>query len=108
MVCKEGLLDIRVDAVPDFYLVLAGPQTRVLYSRGENRPWLIDFAYLFEAPQLIAGLQRKKLKLGVATSVSNDLWHGAEIFPNASNPMLLLNSDQFSMLSLFSSIQCAG
>jgi hypothetical protein len=103
---KEGLLDIRVDAVPDFYMVLTGPQTKVLHSRGEDRPWLIDFAYLFKAASLIENLRLKQLKLGVATSVSKDLWHAAEVFPNGRNSSLTLTTGQCSMLSLFSSAPC--
>jgi hypothetical protein len=104
---REGLLDIRVDAVPDFYMVLAGPPAKILHSRGEDRPWLIDFAYLFEANSLIQHLQLKQLKLGVATSISKDLWQAAEVFPNARNTLHPLMKDQCSMLSLFSSNDCA-
>jgi len=105
---KEGLLDIRVDAVPDFYLVLTGPPTKVLHSRGEDRPWLIDSAFLFDAVPLVESLRLRELKLGVATSVRNALWAAAEVFPNARNEKLPLSPDQCAMLSLFSSNQCAG
>jgi hypothetical protein len=103
---KEGLLDIRVDAVPDFYLVLTGPPTKVLHSRGEDRPWLIDAAYLFDAVPLVERLRLKELQLGVATSVRKDLWIAAEVFPKPNNAALRLSADQCALLSLFSSNSC--
>jgi len=105
---KEGLLDIRVDAVPDYYMVLTGPPAKVLHSRGEHRPWLIDSTYLFDAARLIDCLARKQVRIGTATSVSSVLWHSAEVFPIATNPLLPLTRDQVVMLSLFSLRECAG
>ena len=105
---KEGLLDIREDALPDFCLVLTGPQTKVLHSRGEDRPWLIDFVFLFEAAPLVDSLRRKRLKLGVATSVAQNHWSEAEVFPTARNALLRLSSEEKSLLGLFGTSGEAG
>jgi hypothetical protein len=103
---QEGLLDIRSDAVPDFYLVLTGPRTKVLHSRGDDRPWFIDSVFLFEAIPLVERLRARQVKLGVATSVRTEFWKLAEVFPSARNNSLPLSSEQCAMLSLFSSKAC--
>ena len=43
----EGILDININSLPDYYLVLAGPAPQKMNSRGEVRPWLINGVYLF-------------------------------------------------------------
>src|SRR5262245_57242332 len=39
---REGLLDITPDFLPDYYLVLTGPRSPAVTSRGRSRPWSID------------------------------------------------------------------
>lgn len=50
---REGTLDIRVDAIPDYYLVLTGPKSGPSTSRGTTRPMVIQFAYLFSGPTVL-------------------------------------------------------
>ncbi len=42
----QGLLDIRLDALPDFFLVLTGARTPAESSRGTTQPWTIESVYL--------------------------------------------------------------
>ncbi len=97
----EGLLDIRVDAVPDFYLVLTGPRSPAMTSRGEERLWSIEGVYLFDAPALVERLRARGLRLGVATSVRREHWEAAEVYPVARCRTQVLSDHQRGMLSLF-------
>lgn len=95
---NEGVLDISVDGAPDFYLVLTGPRSATVSSRGKTRPWVIEAAYLFEAASLT---RRLTSKIGVATSVRREFWEEAEIYPR-NNPAFPLTEFQREMLALFS------
>ena len=53
---QEGLLDITPSSLPDFYLVLTGPKSAAVSSRGKPRPWLIQMVYLFDAEKLMIKL----------------------------------------------------
>lgn len=101
---KEGVLDIRPDALPHFYLVMTGPRSAALSSRGDDRPWLIDRVFLFEAPTLIESLSTRGVKIGVATSVAQRYWDEAEIFPRAECQVLELTEEQRARLKLLSSV----
>ena len=76
---QEGVLDITPDALPDYYLVLTGPKSGAMTSRGQARPWIIDNVFLFEAQPLVDELKRGGVKMGLATSVRQHLWTEAEI-----------------------------
>lgn len=97
----EGLLDININALPDYYLVLAGPIPQKMNSKGEVRPWLVSGVYLFEANELVHKLSSRKVKFGVATSTTKELWARAEIYPKQNNLSLVLTEDQRQQLSLF-------
>ena len=99
----EGLLDIRRDAVPDYYLVLTGPRATALTSRGEARLWHIDSVFLFQGARLLAHLEDRGVKIGVATSVTKPQWEAAQVFPSAGNSELELSDEQTEWLRLFSS-----
>ena len=99
---NEGLLDIKTDGTPDFYLVLTGPRAAAASSRGTTRPWVIEAAYLFENASLLNNLTERNLKIGVATSVRRELWDRAEIYPGSANGVLTLTEPQAAMLLLFS------
>lgn len=103
---KEGLLDIRQDELPDYYLVLAGPSATVFHSRGEARPWHIDSVHLFLAKDLVATLREKQVRIGTATSVANKLWDEAELYPRQNCTMLLIKEEARRLLGLFSSKEC--
>lgn len=101
---RENVLDINPDGIPDYYLVLAGPKTSAGTSRGESRPWTIAAVYLFEAGLLIEELAARGVQLNVATSVREQQWTDAEIYPRPSE-RLPLTDEQRAMLGLFSAEQ---
>jgi hypothetical protein len=43
---REGLLDTTESAVLDYYLVLTGPPSVAVSSRGTTRPWCIEALFL--------------------------------------------------------------
>lgn len=97
----QGILDVRPDALPDFYLVLAGARTPAASSRGTTQPWTIESVYLFEAVPLVEQLRARGVKIGVATSVRRHLWDEAEIYPSPNNGTLRLTPEQISMIEFF-------
>lgn len=98
---SQSLLDIRPDALPDYYLVLTGPKAPPASSSGTVQPWTIASVYLFDAPKLVRRLEDRGVKIGVATSVRQELWREAEIYPSPQNPLLSLTTAQVEMLELF-------
>ena len=96
----DGLLNITPEALPDYYLILAGPKTPAMSSRGTTRPKVIEYVFLFNAAELVAALAGR-VKLGVATSVLRPLWLEAEIYPNQRNTTLVLSEEQRKLLALF-------
>ena len=46
---KLETLDINPKSMPDFYLVLTGPRSSAMNSRGATRPFVISLVFLFEA-----------------------------------------------------------
>lgn len=99
----EGLMNITPDSLPDFYLVMTGPETAAESSRGKTRPWLITSVYLFDAVELVNALRARKpdIKIGVATSVRKAYWEAAEIYPTQQNKALLVSDAQRNLLKLF-------
>ena len=97
----QGLLDIRPDAVPDYYLVLAGPRSSVASSRGTTQPWVIESVFLFDGHAVVKELSERGVKIGVATSVRRHFWDEAEIYPSPNNPTLPLSAEQRAMIALF-------
>jgi hypothetical protein len=100
---QEGLLDMSESSVLDYYLVLTGPRSALLASRGGTRPWHIDHVYLFDAHMLLAEQRARGVKTGVAASVLKSQWDAAEIYPAASNPRLPLREREIGLLRLFAS-----
>jgi hypothetical protein len=98
---REGLLDVSVSDVLDYYLVLSGPASPLASSRDGVRPWCISAVYLFDARDLLADLQSRNLRTGVAASVRTALWRAAEIYPTANNPSLVVGPEQAALLELF-------
>lgn len=97
----ERLLDVNLDAIPDYYLVFAGPSAPAMSSRDGDRPWVISSVYLFGAPALLQSLRSGKAKVGIATSVKKAMWDEAEIYPQQHNSHLLLTDAQHAQLALF-------
>jgi hypothetical protein len=100
---NEGLLAIRGDALPDFYLVMTGPRTGAWSSKGEVRPWSIDYVYLIGARALVQELTKRGIRLSEATSVRREDWDRCELYPESRCPYLTLSDDQRAMLELFDS-----
>jgi hypothetical protein len=98
---REGLLDVTDSDALDYYLVLTGPASPALTSRGGTRPWCIESVYLFDAKQLLAQLRARGVKTGVASSVRSEQWTAAEIFPTPTNPLLVVEPEQAALLRLF-------
>jgi hypothetical protein len=98
---KEGLLDIREDAVPDYYLVLTGPALIAMSSKGGHRPTLISSVFLFEGSGLVAALLERGVKVGVATSVRKHHWDACELHPVQRCTDLVLSDEQRQMLAMF-------
>jgi hypothetical protein len=99
----ESALDITPDSLPDYYLVLTGPKSNAMTSRGRVRPWIIENVFLFDAPILVDELKRSGLKIGIATSVRQQFWAKAEIYPAQRNDALELSELQHTALMLFHS-----
>lgn len=97
----EWILDVNIGSYPDYYLVLAGPPTQTMNSKSESRPWLINGVYLFDARELVEKLNSRKVKIGIATSISRKFWMEAEIYPKQTNTKLVLTEEQVKRLSLF-------
>lgn len=98
---REGILDIHPEYQPDYYLVLTGPKSTATSSKGSTRPWIINEIFLFEVKPLIARLQRRKIKIGTATSVRATEWEDAQIYPASSNSLLKLTKAQQNNIRLF-------
>ena len=99
---EESSLDIREDALPDHFLVLTGPRSKLVNSRGESRLWCIEFVFLFDAQVLLPLLKQRQVKLGVATSITRDIWNSAQIYPEQNSKQLILTPEQRMRLKLFS------
>ena len=97
----EGLLDLNSAAIPDYFLVLAGPRSAAMSSRGGVRPWLIEQVFLFDGHLLHSTLSEGTAKIGIATSVRRHLWDASEIYPHPTNTLLKLNNEQRALLALF-------
>src|SRR5437667_2637553 len=100
---NEGIIALGEESVPDYYLVMTGPRGSAGPSRGETRPWIIEFVYLFKGPELIRSLREGGAKITPATGVRNKLWETAEIHPQQRNRELALSEEQRKALRLFSS-----
>ena len=97
----DSILNVKADAGPDFYLVLAGPRTPPQSSRGATHPWIVESVFLFDGPELLEQLQANGVRIGVATSVRRHLWDSAEVYPSQTNRALRLTQGQRAMLALF-------
>jgi len=100
-----GLLDMTPEALPDFYLVLTGPKSSPISSRGAVHPWVIESVFLFDARELLTALRARGVKTGIATSVAGKLWIAAEIYPVQRNQGLLLSDEQRRLLDLFRAVE---
>ena len=94
---REGILDMCTSDGPDYYLVLCGPAPDRLNQK-RSRPWLIDMIFLFKHEHLVTNLTSK---IGIASSVREEIWNQHEIYPRCNNPLVNLTTEQISMIDLF-------
>lgn len=99
---NDGLLAMREDALPDFYLVMAGPKAGAESSKGKTRPWVIEYVYLIGAEALVHVLKKRGRKLNEATSIRREDWGMCELYPESRCPYLTLTDQQRAMIKLFS------
>jgi len=100
---QEGILDIELANLADYYLVLTGPKSPPKSSRGDSRPLIISNVYLFNMRKLVDSLKKRGIKIGIAASVAKAYWSDAEIFPRSKNSLLELDTQQIKLLKLFGS-----
>ena len=98
---RDGELNIKPDALPDYYLVLAGPKSGVATMRSLANPWIIESVYLFNGQELLNALKERKVQIGGNTSVTGPLWERAEIYPVPRNAQLVLTDEERKLLFLF-------
>ena len=94
----DGLLDLKRENGPDYYLVLTGPAADPAASCERTRPWVIESVFLFQAAELVG---RLTAKIGIATSVRKSLWNDAKIY-TCDSSLLPLEQSQRDLLALFS------
>jgi hypothetical protein len=97
---REGSIDITESPALDYYLILTGPASAAMSSRGGRRPGCIEAVYLFDAKQLLDQQRTRGVKTGIASSVRSEQWTAAEIYPQA-NPALSVSPEQAELLKLF-------
>jgi hypothetical protein len=98
---NDGFLDMRKDALPDFYLVLAGPKTAAVSSEGTTRPWVIEYVYLVGAEPLVRELKKRGIEPTEATSVRRADWEMCELYPEPRCPYFTLTDEQKALIGLF-------
>jgi hypothetical protein len=98
---REGAIDMTDSPALDYYLILTGPASTAMSSRGGHRPWCIEAVYLFDATQLLDEQQTRGVKTGIASSVRVRQWTAAEIYPHATNRKLSMSPVQTELLKLF-------
>jgi len=98
---RDNVLDFNLTDPAEYYLVLTGPKSHIGSSRGSTRPLVINSVFLFESGQLISELKKRKVKIGIATSVTQEQWNNAEIFPNQRNNLLIVTEKQKELLGYF-------
>ena len=99
---REGFLAIREDCLPDLFLVMTGPKATAGRTAGEPQPWCIEEVYLFEARPLVRELKARRVKIGAATSIRQDVWRAARIHPEQATSSWKLTEFQKECLRLFS------
>jgi hypothetical protein len=98
---QDGLLAILEEAQPDYFLVLTGPRSTAMSSKGRARPCVIEHVYVFDGPQIAQRLKERGARFGVAASVPQNEWSQAEIFPTQTCALLPLTPKQMEQLALF-------
>jgi hypothetical protein len=98
---RQGLLDTSEDPSLDYYLVLCGPKATSPTPKHSLRPFSITSVHLFDARELAQDRLTRGIAAGTASSVRQELWTKAEIYPTPMNPLINLTEDQANALRLF-------
>jgi hypothetical protein len=98
---NESILDLHPEEACDYYLVMTGPKPSGSPLRGAPRPWLICNVYLFHTSELLAALQARGIRVGIATSIRRTDWDAAEIYSRPSRNAFRLNEAQRQLLAIF-------
>ncbi len=96
----DGILHLKTDPLPDYYLVFVGFKEAVAVH-SLSIPWVIESVHLFHAGELLNALRERGVQLGTGTSITGPLWERAEIYPSQRNNRLLLTNEERAMLALF-------
>jgi hypothetical protein len=97
---REGILHLKTDPLPDYYLILAGSKEATnLHTL--SIPWVIEAVYLFDSGELLTALRERGVLIGKGTSITSPLWERAEIYPTQRNTRLVLSPEERDMLALF-------
>jgi len=62
---------------------------------------LIAGVFLFDVRVLVDAIQARGSQIGIATSVPQQYWDAAEIYPVQRNARLILSEEQRAQLALF-------
>lgn len=98
---REGMLDMTESDILDYYLVLTGPLAAGATARERLRPWVITNVYLFDVRALAEDLRTRESHIGTASSVRNEHWSAAEIYPSNAHRLLQLTQKQRDALARF-------
>lgn len=98
---NDGLMNLSPYSPPDFYLVMTGESVVPGPSRGKVRPYAIEHVFLFNGLEIHEVLNRRGVRIGVASSILKTHWQAAEIYPRQAGTQLILSPDQILMLKLF-------
>ena len=100
---QDGLLAIKAELQPDYFLILTGPLSPPGSSKGKTHACVIDHIYLFDGKKLAEALNTRGTKFSVATSVPKKIWEEAEIYPVQRNMELIVSETQRNILTTFGS-----
>jgi hypothetical protein len=98
---QDGLLDVSLDPILDYYLVMTGPKGGEGSSRGAVRPWVIAQVFLIDAAEVRALLLARGGKLDNPVSIPSAIWQASLIYPVSQNDHLPLTDQQRADLALF-------
>ena len=96
----DGILHLKTDPLPDYYLVLVGSK-EIADLHSLSIPWVIESVHLFQSSELITALRERGVQLGTGTSITGPLWERAEIYPAQRTHQLVLSNEERAMLALF-------
>ena len=93
-------LDLKPPGSTEFYLVLSGGGAQS-GTKAAPRPQTIDYVYLFDEPVLMRKLISRHVKIGINTSMKNEDWDEAEVYPTSRSLVYSLDDNQRRKLGLF-------